>query len=272
MAVARKSPLAGAQGASPVGTNALLASLSPATRRSLARQCAPVALANGTVLYEPREPVAHVYFPDSTLLSIRATMADGAAVEVGTVGIEGFVAPSAILGVSSNPTRCIAQVPGHAQRIPLRAFQAILARSDELRDVLMRYVHVYMHQMSLRVACAIVHTVQRRCARWILTADDTAGGVSGRVSNGFLLTQAHLACMLGVRREVVSGAARSLRDAGFIRYSRGRITVIDRAGLEAASCECYATVAAEYEELVARRGRRHNGGGASRRRDRGPAR
>lgn len=259
--VGRPGTQAATQVATPVGTNAILAGLSAKTRTSLARQSVPVSLAGGAVLYEPRARVAHVYFPDSALLSIVATMADGTAIEVGTVGNEGFVGLPALLGVTTNPTQCIAQVPGLAQRIPAKAFRAALAESAELRNVLMRYAHVYIHQVSQRVACAVVHAVRQRCARWILAADDTAGGgVAGRASDGFPLTQDYLAHMLGVRREVVSGAARALRDAGLIRYSRGRITVIDRAGLEAASCECYATVAAEYEHVLANGHRRVRGG------------
>jgi CRP-like cAMP-binding protein len=233
------------------GPNCLLAGLPATVYGELAPHFSRASLATGDVLYEPLARLTSVYFPDSAVLSLIARMADGTAVEVGTVGNEGFVGLSVLLGVAGSPAQCVVQVPGAARVLPARVLRSAIADGGPLRDVLLRYAHAFLHQVAQRAACSVLHTVPQRCARWLLVTDDTAGGGGARgARGGFMLTQEDLASMLGVRREGVSAAERRLRSSGLIRFSRGRITVTDRAGLEAASCECYAAVTAEYRRVL----------------------
>ncbi|GAC1651697.1 MAG: Crp/Fnr family transcriptional regulator [Gemmatimonadaceae bacterium] len=235
----------------PQSRNSLLAALPAGAYAEIAPHLTLASLASGEVLYEPFDRVTKVYFPESALLSIITRMSDGSAIEVGTVGSEGFVGLCVLFGVLANPTLCVAQIPGTVHVLPADVLRTVLEHERPVRDVLLRYAQTYVHQVGQRLACSVVHTVPQRCARWLLAADDTAGGQSGMVPPlGFLLTQEYLAYMLGVRREGVSAAQRVLRSAGLIRFSRGRITVTNRIGLEAASCECYATVAAEYSRVL----------------------
>jgi CRP-like cAMP-binding protein len=235
------------------GPNALLAVLPARDYAALAPHHVPLSLAAGVELYAPGVPIRHVYFPDSAVLSMLAHMDDGTIMEVGTIGREGFVGLPVLLGVASGTTQCVAQVAGDVRRLSAIALRAALATDTPVRDVLLRYAHVFLQQQQQASACNALHSVAERCARWLLTTDDTAGGVVARgddASAGFELKQQYLAHLLGVRREGVSSAARTLRAAGLIRFSRGRITVTDRPGLEAASCECYGAVAGEYARVL----------------------
>jgi CRP-like cAMP-binding protein len=233
------------------GPNLLLATLPPKAYAAIEPALVPVRLESGQVLQASLEPIANVYFPDSAVLSLITRLSDGRAVEVGTVGNEGFAGLSLLLGVDASATECVAQVPGKARLLSARAFRRAVNGGGSLHTVLMRYVHLFMHQAAQRTACNAFHPVSARCARWLLAADDTAGGNGD--GSGFLLTQEYLAYMLGVRREGVSAAARSLREEDLIRFSRGRIMVIDRDGLEAAACDCYQAMSDEYERVLGNR-------------------
>ncbi|HET7458757.1 MAG TPA: Crp/Fnr family transcriptional regulator [Gemmatimonadaceae bacterium] len=238
------------------GPNVLLAALPARAYAALAPQLVSLSLAAGDELYAPGAAIRHVYFPDSTVLSMLARMDDGTIMEVGTIGREGFAGLPVLIGVDSGTTQCVAQVPGDVRRLSATALRAALAAADgrPLRDVLLRYAYAFMQQLQQASACNALHSVVERCARWLLTTDDTAGrdtaGGDGDASTAFELKQQYLAHLLGVRREGVSSAARTLRAAGLIEFSRGRITVVDRAGLEAASCECYGAVAGEYARVL----------------------
>ena len=235
------------------GPNLLLATLPPKAYAAVESALEPVTLESGQLLQAAFEPIANVYFPDSAILSLITRLSDGRAVEVGTVGNEGFAGLSLLLGVGASATECVAQVPGKARLLSARAFRRAVNGGGSFGTVLMRYTHLFMHQAAQRTACNAFHPVSSRCARWLLAADDTAGGNGDGDGSGFLLTQEYLAYMLGVRREGVSAAARLLREQGLIRFSRGRITVIDRAGLEAASCDCYRAMSDEYERVLGNR-------------------
>jgi CRP-like cAMP-binding protein len=232
------------------GRNRLLTALSRDAYVAIAPLLETVAVTSGQVLHEPLAIVKTVYFPETAVLSLIAQMDAGSAIEVGTVGNEGFVGLGVLHGVDRSPTQCVAQVPGLVRAMSARALRAALAGGGPLRTTLLHYAHAYLHQVGQRLACSASHTVLERCARWLLAADDTAGHGTASVPRGFLLTQEYLAYMLGVRREGVSAAETSLRDAGVIAFSRGRIEVLDRRGLEAASCSCYASVNREYRRVM----------------------
>jgi CRP-like cAMP-binding protein len=225
--------------------NRLLAALAPEERTALVPHLEPVSLAIGEVLAEPGVPLAHVYFPETAILSVINRMADGAAVEVGTVGNEGLVGLAALLGAEASESQTLAQIPGTALRLPAALLAAEAAARPALRRLLDRYTQAYITQVSQGAACNRLHGIEARCARWLLMTHDRVGG-----ADAFPLTQEFLAIMLGVRRAGVSVAAGALQDAGLIRYRRGGIRVLDREGLEAAACECYGVVRRQFDRLL----------------------
>lgn len=234
--------------------NRLLAALPATTYAQLSPRLTSVALTAGYVVSEADARIRHVYFPRSAMMSMVSVMANGAAAEVGTIGDEGFVGLAVLLGAQSATSRCIVQIAGDAARISSAGFRTAIRESAPLGALLRLYAHTFISQVGQTAACNGLHPLGARCARWLLMTDDRAPGVDltqsgGAGPAGFLLTQEYLSYMLGVRREGVSEAARQLQAAGLIRYVRGRITVIDRAGLEAASCECYRIVRAEQARL-----------------------
>jgi CRP-like cAMP-binding protein len=259
MAAQTSTPTSRSSRRSRPGENRLLATLPDAAWAVLEPHLTRETVTGGQVLSEPLARIRKVYFPDTAVLSIIARMSDGAAIEVGTVGSEGFAGLAVLFGIGTAPTQCIAQIPGTARSLPAKVLSAALDDDGPLAGLLLRYAHTYVHQISQRTACSVMHSVSQRCARWLLEADDTAGSDHG-TTGGFVLTQEYLAYMLGVRREGVSAAERVLRRAGLIRFSRGRITVIDRVGLETASCECYAAVTNEYRRVLGARRRPAPGG------------
>jgi len=239
-------PLSG--GAHPAG-NRLLASLTviaPADAAWLAARLEPATLDIGQVIGAAGEPFLHVYFPETAVFSVIARMADGAAVEVGTVGNEGMAGVAVFLDAEASANETLAQIPGAALRIDSAAFVAGLDSRPELRRLLNRYTQAYLTQVAQTAACNGLHGLDARCARWLLMTHDRVDE-----AEHFPLTQEYLAIMLGVRRGGVSVAASALRDAGLIRYSRGAIQVLDRPGLEAAACECYGVVRRHFDRLLA---------------------
>ena len=198
-----------------------------------------------TVLTPANEPYSHVYFPEVGVISIVNEMADGAMVEAGTVGSEGMAGLPVLLDAESWPSVTMIQIPGEIVQIPTPVMVDLVARRPALRRVLNRYAQAFMIQVAQTAACNRAHDIGARCARWLCMTHDRMGG-----ADQFLLTQGVLAQMLGVRRAGVTVAAGALQKAGLIRYSRGKITVLDRAGLERASCECYGVVAAHFDRLL----------------------
>jgi CRP-like cAMP-binding protein len=196
-------------------------------------------------VFEADVPIQHVYFPLSCVISVHTEMRDGTAVEIVAVGREGVVGLPVFLGGDQTPATAFCQVPGRSLRMEANAFRAAVAINPVLNTLLLRYTQALLTHVSQSAACNRVHPVEERCARWLLTTHDSVGGES------FELTQEFLAEMLGVRRPRVSVAASILQRAGFIRYSRGRVQVVDRAGLESAACECYGVITREYTRLFA---------------------
>jgi CRP-like cAMP-binding protein len=229
----------------PSGQNKLLAALPEDVYRRLEPALSTVALSLKDVLYEADQAIAHAHFPLSGVMSLVLTMKDGTTVEVGAVGNEGFVGLPVFLGDDTSPMKALCQVPGDVVRMPVDAFrQEISAGDGILRRVVAKYAHALINQVSQSVACNHLHTVEQRLARWLLMTHDRVG------KDEFPVTQEFIAQMLGVRRPSVTIAAGLLEKAKLIGYKRGHVTVIDRQGLEAATCECYANVRREYERLL----------------------
>ncbi len=224
--------------------NRLLAALPTKQRARLLEKLEPVSLRLKEIVYDVNQPISHVYFPNTGVFSLLTIMGDGTAVEVGTVGNEGMVGLPVFLGADSTPSRAFSQIPGESLRMAADVFKAEVANDGPLQGLLNRYTQGLFNQLAQSAACNRIHTVDERLARWLLMTHDRVG------QETFPLTHEFMAQMLGVRRATVTIAAGRLQQAGMIRYSRGRITVVDRPGLEAASCECYGITRAEFERLL----------------------
>lgn len=238
-------------------SNRLLAHLPQEDKESLRRFLEPVVLEYKHLLYDADERIEFVHFIESGVGSLVCTMANGQAAEVGTVGNEGFAGLPVLLGDDRAPSSMYIQVPGRGLRMTARAFSERLEQSQPMRTAMLRYTHVFFNQVAQTAACAHFHSLEQRCCRWLLMTHDRV-----LPSDTFLLTHEFLAMMLGVRRAGVSVAAGALQRRGFIRYHRGRVTVLDRQGLEDCACECYAVAKAEFDRLLgiagARPRRRNN--------------
>jgi CRP-like cAMP-binding protein len=219
--------------AQPVALNHLLACLPNIDRRRLMDQCDEVELVESDVLSERGDRIDHVYFPTSGFISLITPIDQQAGFEVGMVGREGMCGISLVLGVDVSPQRALVQGAGIVLRIEAGSFRRQLARSASLRRLLNRYLYVLMAQMAQAGACTRFHLLEARVARWLLMTHDRTTG------DTFRLTQEFLSYMLGMRREGITEAAGALQKRQLITYSRGAITILDRAGLEAASCPCY---------------------------------
>lgn len=224
-------------------SNLLLATLSPKYRNYLVSRMRPVSFCAREVLYEPDESPKFAHFITSGVASIVASMANGATAEVGIWGKEGLVESFHLLGTARVPTRCFIQVDGTALRMPFRELQKEFQESDELRECVLQCVQSQGFILGQLAACNRLHSAEERLARWFLMVRDRMG------SDTFYLTQEFLATMLGSRRTTVTAAAGELQRKGIIRYSRGRIHVVDAPALERESCECFATVHALYENF-----------------------
>ena len=223
--------------------NNLLAALPPDEYQRLSPHLEYVKLDRGQVIYKVDEPSSHLYFPTSAMISMVSSMSDGATVEVGVIGREGISGLHLLLGSDDSNNDCMAQLPGEALKINAETLRAEFKRGGKLQGVILRYIHGLMIQISQSAACNRLHSVEERLARWLLMTHDRATG------DELSLTHEFLAMMLGTRRAGVTGAAIALQGEGFIRYSRGHITMLDRTGLEDFSCECYRTFKAEFDKL-----------------------
>ena len=237
----RQSGSSPRQGRQP---NQLLRALSAADYALIVPSLQRVALVAGETISSAKTRSRHVFFPETAVLSLIIVMSDGAAVEAATVGNEGMVGLAAFLGDGAMTTRCLTQIAGDAQRLPAIALAGAVARSPALGVLLRRYTQAFINQLAQSVACNRLHSIDQRCARWLLMTHDRVGG-----GDSFDLTQEFLSYMLGVRREGVSGASRGLQHLGIISYRRGHISVLDRPALERASCECYGDTRADYARL-----------------------
>lgn len=227
----------------PTG-NGLLDRVPPHEQSALLPYCEEVELRSGDLLYQPRDPLTHVYFPLSGMVSLVAVMHDGRAVETMTIGREGVVATSASGYIDPAFSRFLVQVPGTAIRVSAQGFEDMIDASIGLCSAVSRYREVLLRATLQIVACNAIHSVRQRCARWILTTHDRSG------SDLLPLTQAALAEMLGVKRNAVSVVTRELRRLGLIENKRGRIEVLNRADLNFVSCECYSLVCGELSRLL----------------------
>jgi CRP-like cAMP-binding protein len=226
--------------------NRLLAALLPEDLLTLRKHLERVPLVNGSVLFEADEPITHVYFIEAGVVSLTAAFQNGSTAEMATVGREGVVGVSTLLGSDAALGRYLVQAPGSALAVEASRFQGALRKSPALLAVCQAYARAFLGQALQTAACNSVHTVEQRCARWLLMSHHR------RDSDTFALKQELLAKMLGVCRPTATVAAGALQRAGLIRYSRGVLTVLDRPGLAVASCECYRVIRDHFEHLLPR--------------------
>ncbi len=225
--------------------NRLLRALPPASLERLRPSLSPVRMARGQAIERADGPIENLYFVNSGFVSLVKTMHDGRSVEVGGVGVEGVTDPNALYGFETAVLDMVVQVPGVAFRIRKDSLMKEMLGDEALSRVLHSYARFAYAQLAQTAACNRLHSLEERCCRWLLIAHDNA------LEDSFSLTHEFLAMMLGVRRSGVSVAASALRARGLVEYRRGRITVLDRDGLEAGACECYASLRRELSSMFA---------------------
>ncbi|HEX6624104.1 MAG TPA: Crp/Fnr family transcriptional regulator [Pyrinomonadaceae bacterium] len=218
--------------------NRLLAALPREEYERLLPHLKSVPLPFMKILYEGGEPIRHVYFPGDGLISLLVVMGDGTVREIGVIGNEGMLGTAVALGMNTAPHRALIQLPGSALRLKAGALRDELVRGGALPHVLRRYAHALFTQVSQSAACVSSHAVDKRLSRWLLMTHDHAP------ADEFEMKHEFMAMMLGVTRSVVTRAAGHLQKEKMIRYTRGRVTVLDRKRLEATACECYGVVKA----------------------------
>jgi CRP-like cAMP-binding protein len=225
--------------------NSLLAALPAEVFDRLLPDLKPVAMPLGRVIYESGAELEHVYFPSpNCIVSMLYVMEDGSSAEIAVVGDEGMVGIAMFMGGGTTPSRALVQSAGQGFQLKGRALKKEFERHGELQHLLLRYTQALITQMSQTAVCNRLHSVDQQLCRWLLLSLDRLS------TNELTMTQELIANMLGVRREGVTEAAGKLQHLGLIHYSRGRITIIDRPGLEALVCECYAVVKKEYDRLL----------------------
>jgi CRP-like cAMP-binding protein len=224
--------------------NLLLAGLPAKELALLEPHLKDVVLKQGIVLQEQGEGIEHVYFPNDGIISLLAVMRQGDAIEIATIGYEGAVGSLSGLGPRRSHTRAVVQVRGTASRIAATRFRQAVEESEAVHSIVVRYGEMLLIQVQQTAACNALHAVEARLSRWLLQARDRLE------SNTIELTHEFLSQMLGVRRTTVTVVAHMLQQAGLIRYHRGQIEIIDRPGLEARACECYAAIRDQVGRVV----------------------
>ncbi len=224
--------------------NRLLASLPKDEYQRLLPGLKRTTLSFGDILYDPGEAIRHVYFPNDSIISLLSAVAERSTLEVGMVGNEGMAGLSVFMGVNVSRTRALVQGTGSAMRMTSAAVRQEAKQMGSLHRLLHRYTHSLLTQISQSCACNRFHTVDARLARWLLMTSDRLG------ADEFRLTQDFMSNMLGVRREGVNKAAGALQTRKLIRYSRGKLKILNRTGLEAVSCVCYAIIKAESDAYL----------------------
>jgi CRP-like cAMP-binding protein len=224
--------------------NLLLAALPESEWQRWLPQLESVAMPLGQVLYESGATLSHVYFPTTAIVSLLYVMENGASAEIAVVGNEGIVGISLFMGGESTPSRAVVQSAGSGFRLKAQLVKTEFNRAGPVLHLLLRYTQALITQMAQTAVCNRHHSLDQQLCRWLLLSLDRLQ------VNELIMTQELIANMLGVRREGVTEGALNLQHAGLISYSRGRITVLDRPGLEARTCECYAVVKKEYDRLL----------------------
>jgi CRP-like cAMP-binding protein len=213
--------------------NQILADLPEVEYQRLLPHFEPVDLPSGKVLYEIDETIKYLYFPFNAMISLVTQMSDGKIIEVGLVGNDGMTGIGTLMGQKTSGERALVQIPNGGVRIKVGVIQEEFKKGEKLQSILLRYTNALIRQVSQTAACNASHTTEERLSRWLLMCQDRIGSTS------LDLTQEFISEMLGTRRATVNVAAITLQSAELIKYNRGHITITDRAGLEAFSCECY---------------------------------
>jgi CRP-like cAMP-binding protein len=224
--------------------NHILAALPTAEFEPLVAHLELVPLRLGEILYEPGGQLQHAYFPTTAIVSLHYVTESGASAEIAGVGNEGVVGISLFMGGDTTPSSAVVQTAGHAYRLERHLLKQEFNRGGLMHRLLLRYTQALITQMNQTAACNRHHSVEQQLCRWLLLTLDRLP------SNDLVMTQELVASMLGVRREGITEAAGRLQSAGLIRYRRGHIAVLERSGLEAGACECYAVVKKELRRLL----------------------
>jgi CRP-like cAMP-binding protein len=236
------------QEARPPTTNRILNALSRSEYERLVQHLEPVTLWAGEVLYQPDQPITHVYFPNRGTVSLVSTFEGGESVEVGMAGNEGMFGVCVFLGTISTPLLAQVQIAGDGLRMRAEVLKKEFKKGGQLQDLLLRYTQAFITQIAQGAACNRAHDIDGRLAKWLLMCQDRSH------SKDLELTHDFIAMMLGTRRAGVTQAAGALKQKGLINYRRGQITITDREGLEALSCECYPLVKKEFARLISGNG------------------
>jgi CRP-like cAMP-binding protein len=229
---------------SPISPNRLLASLLPADFELLRPHLKPVDLVHEAVLFEIGDTVDRVYFPHTGIISLVVPLSGGEAIEAAMIGRDSVLGGAAAMDGLISLNKAIIQLAGAGEALEVERFREVAGKRPDFRTTLLRHEQALFAQAQQSAACNAAHTVEARLSRWLLRARDLSG------SDTLLLTQEFLAQMLGVQRSSVSPVAHTLQEAGLIRYSRGRIEIINLEGLRDASCECYEAVKGQYDRLL----------------------
>jgi CRP-like cAMP-binding protein len=224
--------------------NTLLAEMEPEEQTVLLAGAKVVSLKLGKRLYRPDEPISAVYFPINSMVSLLAGSGTATPLELATIGKEGVIGAAEVQLKQGAMGLLIVQIPGTAVRVEAETFRTAMGSLPRIEDIMHRHFYALTRQILQGAACNRRHSMEERCARWLLMTHDRAA------NDVFPLTQEFLSRMLGVRRATVNVAIGMLKKAGFVRYVRGMVTVTDRPGLESASCECYEDIVKQYELLL----------------------
>ena len=224
--------------------NRVLAALSPSDYRRVESRLETAPFTRGQPLHEPDRPIPYIYFPRTGVASEVTRLSEGGTIEVATIGNEGLVGVSAFLSDSRTSMEVFVQIPGDAVRMKTERFLEEVRQVPALASLVGRYAYALLTQVGRSAACNRIHPIAQRCARWLLMSHDRVAG------DQIALTHEYLAEMLGVRRATVTQVAGLLRRRRLIEYQRGTIRVVDRAGLEKASCECYGFIRSEHDRLI----------------------
>lgn len=230
--------------ATPVLRNNILRLLPPTEVEAVLERTESVTVQSKEILYERDQPIPFIYFPEDCVISLVTELQDGSQVEAMTVGNDGFTGLPVLHGLSSSMLRGIGQISGGARRVAAKDFRELSSQYQALHRLLHRYSQLTFETVSQSAACNRLHVIEQRCARWLCMSHDRVG------RDNFDLTQEFLAEMLGVRRPGVTVAMGVLAKSGLITHGRGNITVVDRPGLEKASCECYQTIRGRQAILI----------------------